>query len=119
MLNSEAKSWSSKKQQIVVLSSTEVEFVAAALSSCQAVWLRKMFEVFGDEQKGATIYCDNMSTIKLSRNAVMHGRSKHIDVRFHFLHDLCSDGKIELQYCKTGEQVADILTKPSSLHSRS
>ncbi|CAL2246233.1 unnamed protein product [Prunus armeniaca] len=113
MLNSGAISWSSKKQQIVTLSLTDAEFVAAASSSCQAVWLRKMFEVFGDEQKGATIiYCDNMSTIKLSRNPVIHWRSKHIDGCFHFLCDLCRDGKIELQYCKIGEQFADILTKP-------
>lgn len=71
-----------------------------------------MFEVLGDVQKGpTTIYCD-MSTIKLSRNPVMHGRSKHIDVHFHFLRDLCRDGKIVLDYCKSGEQVADILTKP-------
>ncbi|CAL9028826.1 unnamed protein product [Prunus brigantina] len=113
LLNSGAVSWSSKKQQIVTLSSTEAEYVAAAASSCQAMWLMKIFEVLGDAQKGpTTIYCDNMSTIKLSRNPVMHGRSKHIDVRFHFLRDLCSDGKIVLEYCKSGEQVADILTKP-------
>ncbi|KAM1173939.1 hypothetical protein ACFX15_026054 [Malus domestica] len=49
---------------------------------------------------------------KLSRNPVMHGRNKHVDVRFYFLRDLCKDGKIELEYCKSGEQVADILTKP-------
>ena len=42
----------------------------------------------------------------------MYGRSKHIDVRFHFLRDLCKDEKIELQYCRSGEQIADILTKP-------
>ncbi|KAM2279295.1 hypothetical protein ACFX1S_040156 [Malus domestica] len=77
------------------------------------MWLRKMFEVLGNVQKGpTTIYYDNASTIKLSRNPVMHGRSKHIDVHFHFLRDLCRDGKIELEYCKSGEQVADILTKP-------
>ena len=97
----------------MTISTTEAEFVAAALSSCQALWLRKMFEVLGEEQKGPTIiYCDNISTIKLSKNPVMYGRSKHIDVRFHFLRDLCKDEKIELQYCRSGEQIADILTKP-------
>ncbi|CAL2238253.1 unnamed protein product [Prunus armeniaca] len=114
MLNSGAILWSSKKQQIVTLSTTKLaEFVAAASSSCQVVWLRKMLEVLGDEQKGPTIiYYDNMSTIKLSRNPVMHERSKHIDVSFHFLRDLCKNGKNELQYCKGGENVADIMTKP-------
>ncbi|BFG20670.1 hypothetical protein CerSpe_069440 [Prunus speciosa] len=72
-----------------------------------------MFEVLGDEQKGLTIiHCDNMSTIKLSRNPVMHERSKLIDVRFHVLRDLCKDGKIELQYCKSGEHIVDIMAKP-------
>ncbi|CAL9004869.1 unnamed protein product [Prunus brigantina] len=113
MLNSGAISWSSKKQQLVTLFTTEAEFVVAASSSCQVVWLRNMLEVLGDEQKGPTIiYCDSMSTIKLSRNPVMHESSKHIDVSFHFLRDLCKNGKNELQYCKSGENVADIMTKP-------
>ena len=57
------------------------------------------------------IYCDNNSAIKLSKNPVLHGRSKHIDVRFHFLRDLTRDGVVELVYCNTLEQVADIMTK--------
>ena len=52
-----------------------------------------------------------MSTIKLAKNPVMHGRSKHIDVRFHFLRELCKEGVIELKYCTTRDQVADIMTK--------
>uniref|UniRef100_A0A2N9FP23 Integrase catalytic domain-containing protein n=1 Tax=Fagus sylvatica TaxID=28930 RepID=A0A2N9FP23_FAGSY len=55
------------------------------------------------------------STIKLSKNPVMHGRSKHIDVRFHFLRDLTRDGVVELKHCVTQEQVADIMTKPLKL----
>jgi hypothetical protein len=58
------------------------------------------------------IYCDNSSTIKLSKNPVMHGRSKHIDVRFHFLRDLTRDGVVTLLHCHTQEQLADIMTKP-------
>ena len=63
------------------------------------------------------IYCDNNSTIKLSKNPVLHGRSKHIDVRFHFLRDLTRDGVVELVYCNTHEQVADIMTKPINLEA--
>uniref|UniRef100_A0A151UI49 Retrovirus-related Pol polyprotein from transposon TNT 1-94 n=1 Tax=Cajanus cajan TaxID=3821 RepID=A0A151UI49_CAJCA len=55
--------------------------------------------------------CDNSSTIKLSKNPVMHGRSKHIRVRFHFLRDLVKDREIELVHCGTQEQVADLMTK--------
>ncbi|CAJ2655469.1 unnamed protein product [Trifolium pratense] len=64
-----------------------------------------------------TLYCDNSSTIKLSKNPVMHGRSKHIDVRFHFLRDLTKDGKIQLLHCSSFEQTADIMTKALSLES--
>jgi hypothetical protein len=63
------------------------------------------------------IYCDNNSAIKLSKNPVLHGRSKHIDVRFHFLRDLTRDGVVELVYCNTQEQIADIMTKPLKLEA--
>ncbi|RVW73046.1 Retrovirus-related Pol polyprotein from transposon RE1 [Vitis vinifera] len=108
-----AITWSSKKQQIVTLSTTEVEFVAAALSSCQVIWLRRLLEVLYNQQQGPTvIYCDNLSAIKLSKNLVLHGRSKHIDVRYYFLRDLCKDGVIDLVFCKSEDQIANILTKP-------
>ena len=61
------------------------------------------------------VYCDNISAIKLSKNPVMHGRSKHIDIRFHFLRDLVRDGLVEIIQCSTQEQVADVLTKPLKL----
>lgn len=56
--------------------------------------------------------CDNVSAIKLSKNSVLHGRSKHIDVKLHFLRDLCKDGVIDVIYCKSEEQIAYIMTKP-------
>lgn len=58
------------------------------------------------------MFCDNVSAIKLSKNYILHGRSKHIDVRFHFMRDLCKDGVIDVIYCKSEEQIADIITKP-------
>lgn len=77
---------SSKKKQIMTLSTTKAEFVVTASCAFQTIWLRRMLEVFGVEQEGSrTGFCDNIFAIKLSRNLVMHGRSKHIDVRFHFL----------------------------------
>lgn len=98
---------------MVTLSTTEAEFVAATSSSCQAIWLRRLLETLSNHQQNPTlIYCDNTSTIKLSKNPILHGRSKHIDVRYHFLRDLCKDGVINLVFCKSEEQVADILTKP-------
>ncbi|KAF7147957.1 hypothetical protein RHSIM_Rhsim03G0172600 [Rhododendron simsii] len=116
MLGSGAVSWSSKKQPIVTLSTTEAEFVAATSCVCQAIWLKKILEELYFKRQGAiTIFCDNSSAIKLSKNPVLHGRSKHIDVKFHFLRDHTKDGTIDLIFCKSEDQVADIMTKPLKL----
>lgn len=116
MLGGGAVSWASKKQPIVTLSTTEAEFVAAAYGACQAVWLRNVLEEIGSGQReGTTLYCDNSSTIKLSKNLVLHGRSKHIHVRYHFLRELVNDGIIQLDYCSTQDQLSDIMTKAVKL----
>ncbi|WKA03977.1 hypothetical protein VitviT2T_022047 [Vitis vinifera] len=116
MLSSGAVSWSSKKQPVVSLSTTEAEFIAATSCACQAIWLRRILEGLNHAQHDSTtVYCDNSSTIKLSKNLVMHGRCKHIDVRFHFLRELTKDGTVEMVHCHTQEQVADIMTKPLKL----
>ncbi|CAL2237047.1 unnamed protein product [Prunus armeniaca] len=113
MIGAGAVSWSSKKQQIVTLSTTEVEFVAATSCACQAIWLKRMLEELHCYQEGSIqVFCDNSSAIKLLKNPVLHGRSKHIDVRYHFLRDLCTNGVIDMIYCRSEDQVADILTKP-------
>ncbi|KAM1172663.1 hypothetical protein ACFX2G_023223 [Malus domestica] len=118
MLSSRVVSWYSKKQQVVTLSTTEAEFIAAASCACQAVWLRRILEELHCIQKKPTlIYCDNNSTIKLSKNPVLHGRSKHIDVRFHFLRDLTKAGVVDLVHCQSQDQIADILTKPLKLEA--
>lgn len=67
------------------------------------------------QQQPTTILCDNYSTIKLSKNPVLHGKSKHIDVRFYFLRDLTNEGVVRLVHYGTKEQVADIMTKPLKL----
>jgi len=116
LLSEGAVSWSSKKQPVVTLSTTEAEFVAATSCACQGVWMRRVLEKLRNSQgKCTTVLCDNSSTIKLSKNPVMHGHSKHIDVRFHFLRDLTRDGVVELKHCGTQEQIADIMTKPLKL----
>ncbi|KAH9779134.1 hypothetical protein KPL71_007611 [Citrus sinensis] len=113
MLGSGAVAWSSKKQPIVTLSTIEAEFVAGVACASQAIWIKRIFEKLSlEESKCTTIYCDNSSTIRLSKNPVLHGRSKHIDVRFHFLRDLTRDGVVELVFCETKDQLADVMTKP-------
>jgi hypothetical protein len=98
------------------LSTTEAEFVAAAVCACQGVWMKRILKELGHSDEGCTtIMCDNSSTIKLSKNPVMHGRSKHIDVRFHFLRNLTKEGTVELIHCGSQDQIADIITKPLKL----
>eukprot|EP00253_Pinus_taeda_P033673 PITA_33673 len=112
-MGSGAISWASKKQPIVALSTAEAEYVAATAAACQAVWMRRMLRSLGQEQAKATvIFCDNISAIALSKNPLFHKRTKHIDTRFHYMRELVSNGEIVLEYCRTQEQVADILTKP-------
>lgn len=80
--------------------------------------MKRILKMLGYEgSECTTIFCDNDSTIKLSKNAMMHGKSKQIDVRFHFLRDLTKDGVLQLVHYGSHEQVADLLTKPLKLDS--
>jgi hypothetical protein len=115
-LGSAVVSWFSRKQKSVALSSAEAEYMAASQASCEALWLRKMLiGLFGVQLRPTVIYCDNQSCIKLSENPVFHDRSKHIEIRYHFIRDYVQRGAVELQYISTEEQVADILTKALSM----
>eukprot|EP00253_Pinus_taeda_P004175 PITA_04175 len=105
-------SWCSRKQKFVALSSFEVEYMAASTASYEAIWLRKLLvNLFRRNMEATRIMCDNQSCIKLSENPVFHDRSKHIDIRCHFVRDCVQRGAVQLSYTPTGEQVADILTK--------
>lgn len=114
-MSSGAVAWSSKKQPVVSLSTTEAEFIAAAACACQSIWMQRVLKKLGIKQCKCIIFCDNSSTIKLAKNPVMHGRSKHIDVRFHFLRDLVNNEVVELIHCGSKDQLADIMTKPLKL----
>jgi len=105
--------WQSLKQKIVALSTCEAEYVAAATAACQAVWLRRLLgELTGEEAHPPALMVDNQPAIALAKNPVLHDRSKHIDTRFHFIHDCVDGGQIVLEFVETGRQLADILTKP-------
>ena len=81
-----------------------------------SVRLKRVLEKLDQNQDKSTIIrCDSSSAIKLLKNPVMHGRSKHIDVRFHFLRELTKAGTVELVHCGTQEQLADMMTKPLKL----
>ena len=90
-------SWFSRKQSCVALSIAEAEYVIACLASCEAVWLRKLRSNIFDLQFDATcIHCDNQSCIKLSKNLVFHDKSKHSEIKYHYIKDMVQRGAVKL-----------------------
>lgn len=105
--------WSSHKQSCVALSTCEAEYVAACDATREAVWLRQLLHQLGFLPVGPTrLLCDSQSAIRLARNPDQHKRTKHIDVRYHFVREQQAAKNINLVFIGTKEQVADILTKP-------
>lgn len=108
-----AFTWLSKKQPIVTLSTCEAEYVAASWCVCHAIWVRNLLSKLEQKQNEATeIRVDNKSAIELAKNPVNHERSKHIDVRFHFIRDEVKYENVKLVHVASRDQVADIFTKP-------
>jgi hypothetical protein len=107
-----AVSWSSKRQDLVTLSTTEAEYVAQTHAAKEAIWLRSFVaDVFGPRTDSILLRSDNQSAIALARDDRFHARTKHIDIRFHFIRYAIADGRIRLEYCPTEDMVADVLTK--------
>ncbi|MCI29676.1 cationic amino acid transporter 1-like, partial [Trifolium medium] len=105
--------WSSKKQEIVSLSSCEAEYVAASYATCQSVWIEMLLEeLMVIDVVKVKLFVDNKSAVDLAKHPVSHGRSKHIEKRYHFLRDQVNREKLKLEYCKSEIQLANILTKP-------
>ena len=109
-------SWFSRKQISIALSSSEVEYIAAYSTCSEAIWICNMLAGLFDVEIDVTdILCDNQSCIKMTKNAVFHDKTKHIEVRYHYIWDMVHKGAIKLKYVRTDEQVVDVLTKPLSL----
>ncbi|MCH85254.1 putative gag-pol polyprotein [Trifolium medium] len=104
-------SWFSKKQNCVSLSTAEAEYIAAGSSCSQLVWMKQMMKEYNVDQNAITLYCDNLSAINISKNPIQHSRTKHIDIRHHFIRDLVEANVIALEHVDTKEQLADIFTK--------
>ena len=103
--------WRSKKQGVVVRSSAEAEFRAAAFGICEVIYLKRLLEdlkvqVFSPMK----LYCDNKSAIAIAHNPVLHDRTKHVEIDKHFIKEKIDSGHICMPYLPTTEQVADILT---------
>ena len=104
--------WSLKKQSMVALSSIEAEYIAITSASAQALWLRKILEELCEIQSSATIlYCDNKSAIQLAQNPIHHNKSKHFDMKYHFIRDMVEKKIVELRHISTLDNVVDIFTK--------
>ncbi|CAL9020667.1 unnamed protein product, partial [Prunus brigantina] len=85
-------SWHSKKQYCVSHSTAEAEYIAAGSCCTQVLWMKQMLCDYGFNQGKLLIFCDNQSAINISQNPVEHSRTKHINIRHHFIHELVEDG---------------------------
>ncbi|GJW55534.1 retrovirus-related pol polyprotein from transposon TNT 1-94 [Tanacetum coccineum] len=104
-------SWSSKKQRSTAISTTEAEYIAMSGCCAQILWMRSQLKDYGFEFNKIPLYCDNKSAIALCCNNVQHSRSKHIDIRHHFIREQVENRVVELYFVETNYQLADILTK--------
>jgi hypothetical protein len=108
-------SWQSRKKSSIALNIAEAEYIVACSANCEAIWLRKLLTgLFDLEMRATLILCDNQSCIKMTENHVFYDKSKHIEIRYHYIRDMVERGALKLQYISTDEQVVDVLTKPLS-----
>ncbi|KAF7334034.1 hypothetical protein MVEN_02308800 [Mycena venus] len=108
-----AVTWSSKKQPTVALSTMEAEYIALSHAVRENLWLRQLFSELDCSATSPTpVFVDNRRTIDFTFNAGFHARSKHINIRHHFIRDAVASNKVSLHHCTSEENVADIFTKP-------
>ncbi|GJU90100.1 retrovirus-related pol polyprotein from transposon TNT 1-94 [Tanacetum coccineum] len=104
--------YSAKKQSSIAMSSAEVEYVATTGCCAQVLWIKSQLADYYVLYDKVRIFCDNTSAIAISNNPVLHSKTKHIDIRYHFIRDHILKGDIELYFVPTDLQLADIFTKP-------
>jgi hypothetical protein len=111
-LDRKSTSGTCRKQSSVAQSTTEAEYVAAASCCSQLLWISYTMSDFGEEYTHVPLQCDSTSAISFVKNTVLYSKTKHIEVRYHFLRDNVEKGKIALIHVPTHDQLADIFTKP-------
>lgn len=112
-----AISWASRLQPTVALSTAEAELMAACGATQEAIYQRQLLEDMSYGQAGATtIYEDNTGAIALSENPALHQRTKHIDIKYHFIREHVEQGEVKLVHIASEHQLADLLTKPLARH---
>ena len=112
MIGGNVISWTSKKQPVVALSTTEAEYIALCSATQEAIWLRRLLQSIGQAQNNpTTIYEDNQGEISMSKNSRHHSRTKHIDIKYHFVRETTLKNITHIVHCTTDEMVADTFTK--------
>lgn len=115
-LGGTAISWKSKKQAVVALSSTEAEYIGTSEAAREAIWIWRLFDDLSQhlqqqQQQPQQLYVDNQGAIKLTENPRFHERTKHIDIKYHFVQEAHEKGLINVKYVPTEDMTADIMTK--------
>ncbi|GJX57245.1 retrovirus-related pol polyprotein from transposon TNT 1-94, partial [Tanacetum coccineum] len=105
-------SWFAKKQTALAISMTEAEYVSAGKACQQVLWMKQALIDYGIRLKDVSIMCDNKGVIDLSKNPEHHSRTKHIEIRHHFLRDNVQKGNISIEKVASEDNIADIFTKP-------
>ena len=102
----------SKKQNSISLSIAKAEYTATGSCCTQLLWMQKLLHDYGICQEHLTIYCDNTSAINISKSPIQHSRTKHIEIRHHFIRKLVEDGILTLEFIHIDDQKANLFTKP-------
>jgi len=105
-------SWLCKTQNYVSLSTAKAEYISASSCCTQMIWLKNMMKDYDLFQDCMNLYCDNESAIQMSKNPVFHSRTKHIDIRHHYIRDLVENKIVKLEYVSSDRQRTYIFTKP-------
>jgi len=114
LLGSRLISWHSKKQVCVALSTVEAEYIVVGSCCAQIFWIKQQLEDFRIKISKVPLLCDNTSTINLTKNHIQHSRTKHIEIRHHFICDHITNRDCEIKFVSIERQLVDIFTKPLS-----
>ena len=105
--------WTSKKKSCTSQSIAEAEYVTAAINYTNIVWIKHLLKgMKGEITKPVILYYDNTSAINISKNHVMHAKTKHIAIKYHYVRERVEDKQVKMEYIHSKEQISDIFTKP-------
>ncbi|GKU90513.1 hypothetical protein SLEP1_g4502 [Rubroshorea leprosula] len=111
-IGSRVISWSSKKQDSVAKSKAKAQYIVASLAADQAVWFRKLMNDLKQPQiHPIELFCDNLFTIAIVKNPFLHGKTKHIKIKYHSIKEVVSEGEVQVLHCDSDDHITDIFTK--------